>query len=59
MKDLNFDELIVLDGGGFAYDMGCTWRCIAGYAVGFALNGGPLGAGYAGGVALSGMVRCR
>ncbi|WP_215225413.1 hypothetical protein [Echinicola shivajiensis] len=50
MKDLTLKELYELNGGGFAYDVGCGIRYLANFTVGYFKHGGPgnLGSVYGG-----------
>ncbi len=45
MKDLNKKELKELNGEGFAYDIGCTWRYIGHFTYGYLSSGGPFSFG--------------
>lgn len=42
MKDLHNEELLELNGGGFAYDMGCLWRYAGHFTYGYIAGGGPI-----------------
>jgi hypothetical protein len=41
MKDLENAELSELNGGGFAYDVGCAWRYIGNFTKAYIASGGP------------------
>jgi hypothetical protein len=59
MKDLNKNELLELNGGGFAYDIGCTWRYIGHFTYGYFASGGPINPGAVGvGYAVAEATKC-
>ncbi|MBW3466257.1 hypothetical protein [Arthrospiribacter ruber] len=41
MEPLNQNELFVLSGGGFAYDVGCGLRYAGNFLAGYFSSGGP------------------
>jgi hypothetical protein len=61
MKDLNSIELVELNAGGFSYDVGCAWRYIGHFAIGYFSVGGGLypGMGVIGGTALAEATKCK
>lgn len=60
MKDLKNDELFILNGGGFSYDVGCAWRYVGHYTYGFFKGGGLLNpiSGHVSGSTLANATKC-
>lgn len=60
MKDLNSIELMELNAGGFAYEVGCAWRYIGHFAYGYVSTGGiHPGMGVIVGTALAEATKCK